>query len=144
MTYPFDQIAALGKANGQLVVALVNIGRENSETYARIGGKTTSALVDQFKDWKLGTVPDFKSEPLTICYSEFQSCGEDAVSRIKSAFDEWQECSRDALTQAAEGQQGFVQTWASWIRPAGQASPVEPVATKKAQKSTASETLTAS
>ncbi|EPR10990.1 hypothetical protein M527_04565 [Sphingobium indicum IP26] len=125
MTYPFDQISALGKANGQLVVALAQIARESGQSYVEIGGKATTAVFDQFKELKPGTVPNLKSEPVMAFLGEIKSRWEESAAQIKLAFEEWQEGCRDLLSQAADGQQAFVQSLAVMFQPSAQ-TPTEP------------------
>ncbi len=108
MTYPFDQISTLAKANGQLALALAQIARDSTETYAQIGGKAATAVFDQIKALKPGTAPAFSSEPLTGLLGAFEKDREASLAKVRAAFDEWQGVYREAVSQAAAGQQEFV------------------------------------
>lgn len=117
MTYPFDQITSLGKANGQLVVALAGIARDNAETYAQISGKAATAMFEQFKGLKPGAPPSFSSEPVTGLFGEIEKSREASVAKTKAAFDEWQGCCKDVLSQVAGGQQDLAQSVQTWFQP---------------------------
>lgn len=117
MTSPFEQIASLGKANGQLAVTLASIARDNAETYAKISGQAATAIFDQFKELKPGVVPSFSSEPITGLFGEIEKSREASVAKTKAAFEEWQGCCKDVLSEAAGGQQDLTQSVQSWFQP---------------------------
>src|SRR3546814_18538612 len=81
MSYPLDQITALAKANGELVLKFAEIARSGGEEYAQIGSKAATLFVDQFKELKPGTVPSFKSER-----SEERRVGKECVSTCRSRW----------------------------------------------------------
>lgn len=117
MTYPFDQISALGKANGQLALALVQIARDSGEGYVQIGSKAATAVFDQFKGMKPGSLPGLNSESTTSLFSEVEKNREASAAKIKTAFDEWQGCCKDVLSQAAGGPQQFTDSVQNWFQP---------------------------
>src|SRR3546814_13424009 len=77
MSYPLDQITALAKANGELVLKFAEIARSGGEEYAQIGSKAATLFVDQFKELKPGTVPSFKSEAVTSLFGEVEKRSEE-------------------------------------------------------------------
>ncbi|MDF0543953.1 hypothetical protein PX699_16495 [Sphingobium sp. H39-3-25] len=125
MTYPFDQIAALGKANGQFATVLAQIARESGETYVQISSKAATTIFDQFKEFKPGSVPALKGEQFTGLLGEIEKRHENASTRIKSAFEEWQGAVKDAFSQATEGQQAFTEKLGVWFQPVAK-TPVAP------------------
>ncbi|PZU62641.1 hypothetical protein [Sphingobium sp.] len=140
MTYPFDQISALGKANGQFATTLAQVARESGETYVKVSGKAASTIFDQFKEFKPGTsVPAFKSDELTGLIGEIEKRHVEASARIRSAFEDWQGAVKDAFSQATEGQQALTEKLTVWFQPVAKT----PAAPDKAAEEPAS-TLRAS
>lgn len=123
MTYPFDQISALGKANGQLATTLAQIARESGEAYVQIGGKAATAVFDQFKEFKPGSVPAFNGEQIQDVFGEIEKCRENSAVRVQAAFAEWQDSCKDLLSQAAGDHQAFSQNLSAWLQPANKTAP---------------------
>lgn len=113
MSYPVDQFTALAKANGQFLLKLTEIARVSGENYAQLGGKAVATYFDQLKELKPGSVPSFASEGVTGLFSDVEKSREASLGEIKSAFDEWQGCCKEVLSQAANPQEltGAVQAW---------------------------------
>ncbi|PNQ03428.1 MULTISPECIES: hypothetical protein [unclassified Sphingobium] len=128
MTYPFDQISALGKTNGQFATSLAQIARESGEAYAQIGSKAATAMFDQFKELKPGKAPVFRSEPVTGFFDAIEKSREESVAKIKAAFDAWQAGCQEVFAQAGTGQQAFAETVTAWFQPQAKA----PAASAKA------------
>lgn len=140
MTYPFDQITTLAKANGQLALALAHIARDSTENYAQIGGKAATAIFDQIKALKPGTAPNFSSEPLSGLLGEFEKDREASLAKVRAAFEEWQGVCREALSQAATGQQELIDNARTWFSQQAATAPAEPGKVAKeppAQRATA-------
>lgn len=126
MSYPLDQITALAKTNGELVLKFVEIARSGGEEYAQIGSKAATLFVDQLKELKPGTVPSFKSEAVTSLFGEVEKSREASVSKIKAAVDEWQGSWKDLLSQTTN-QQELSNAFRTWFQPlTKQVSAAEP------------------
>jgi len=125
MSYPLDQITALAKANGELLLKFAEIVRTGSEDYVQIGSKAATVFVDQLKELKPGTVPSFRSDAATRLLSDIEKSREASVGKIKAAVDEWQGCCKDALSQAA-GPQDLTDTIKAWFQPLLNTPPAEP------------------
>jgi hypothetical protein len=126
MSYPLDQITALAKANGELVLKFADIARTGAEDYAQIGSKAATLFVDQLKELKPGTAPSFRSEAVTSLLSEAEKSREVSVGKLKTAIDEWQSSWKDLLSQATNQQQ-LTDTIHTWFQPlAKQVSVAEP------------------
>ena len=117
MTYPFDQIGALGKANAQFAAELAQILREGGERYLQASGAARAAVFDQFREVKPGTVPAFKADALTAFFGEIEECRKDSTAKLQSAFDAWQGYCKDALSKAVDGQQNFAGSLTGWLQP---------------------------
>lgn len=113
MSYPLDQITALAKANGELVLKFAEIARSGGEQYARIGSKAATLFVDRLKALKPGTVPSFRSDAVTSLFGEVEKSREASVGKLKAAIDEWQGSWKDLLSQATSKQEltGTIQAW---------------------------------
>ncbi len=131
MSYPLDQITALAKANGALVLKFAEIARTGAADYAQIGSKAAALLVDQLKELKPGTVPGFKSDAATSLFSEVEKSREATANKIKAAVDEWQGCCKDVLSQATN-QQELTETVQTWFQPLLQTPASEPEKVKAA------------
>jgi hypothetical protein len=126
MSTPLDQITALAKANGELVLKFAAIAQSGGEEYARIGSKAAALFIDQLKELKPGTVPSFRSEAATSLFSEVEKSREASVGKLKVAIDEWQGSWKDLLSQATNPQE-LTDTVRAWFQPlARQASVTEP------------------
>jgi hypothetical protein len=116
MTYPLDQIVALAEANGRFFFKLTNIAQSAGEDYARIGNKAATAIVDQFKQMKPGTVPIFKSDDANILVGEAEQSREASLAKLNAAFDEWRGCCKDALSQTVD-QDEMTRAVQRWFQP---------------------------
>ncbi|AHE53559.1 MULTISPECIES: hypothetical protein [Sphingomonadaceae] len=116
MTYPLDQITALARANGELVLKFAEIARTGGEDYAQIGSKATTLFVDQLKELKPGTVPAFRSDGFTSLLGEMEKSREASMSKIKAAVEAWQGSWKDLLSQAT-GPQELTDSFRTWFQP---------------------------
>ncbi|MAM37715.1 hypothetical protein ACGGKE_18235 (plasmid) [Sphingobium naphthae] len=126
MSYPLDQITALARANGDLVLKFAEIARTDGENYAQIGSKAVTLFVDQLKEFKPGTVPAFRSEAVTSLLNEVEKSREASVGKLKAAIGEWQVSWKDLLSQATDQQEltDSVQAWFQLVtKPASVAEP---------------------
>ncbi|MCF8710106.1 hypothetical protein [Rhizorhapis sp. SPR117] len=130
MSYPLDQITALAKANGELVLKFAEIARTGGEDYAQIGSKAATLFADQLKELKPGTVPSFKSEAVTSLFGEVEKSREASVGKIKAAVDEWQDSWKDLLSQATN-QQELTDTIQTWFQPLLKTPAAEPEKAKE-------------
>ncbi|MCC2978267.1 hypothetical protein LK533_16575 [Sphingomonas sp. PL-96] len=117
MTYPYDQIRVLGKANGQLITSLFQSAREAVEEHARIGAKAFEVVLNPLGDGKPGSVPAFDSGRLAALFGEVKGSREASVARVRSAVEEWQTCCKDVLAQVTESQQAFGESMLAWFQP---------------------------
>lgn len=90
MTYPFDQIILLAKANGQLMLKCADISRASAQEYAKIGTKAASDVAGQFKSLQPGKLPGFEAEGTSQVLGEIQKVREEALGEVRGAFEEWQ------------------------------------------------------
>lgn len=125
MSYPLDQITALAKANGELVLKFAEIARSGGEEYAQIGSKAATLFVDQLKELKPGTVPSFRSDAVTSLFAEAEKSREASVGKLKAAIDEWQGSWKDLFSQATS-QQELTGTIQAWFQPLLKKSAAEP------------------
>lgn len=138
MTYPFDQIGSVGKANGQFAAALAQVARESAEAYVHIGGKTAALAVDRIKDLKPGSIPAFNAEQITSLFGELEKHREAAANRIRTAFEDWQGHWKEAFSEAAGAQQTLVNDLAALFQPPIGVAPVpgKPAPDKGASEAT--------
>lgn len=117
MSHPFEQLFALTRANGQLILALAEIARTEVQASIELSSKASSLLADQGKDLKPGTIPAFKSEAFVTLLGDLAKERDKSLSRMSAAVDEWQGQCKDIASQAValpelpEGARSWMMPW---------------------------------
>ena len=100
MTYPFDQISRLVKANGELALGLADISRTGSEAYFEAGRKAAAAYTDRLRaatsDPKSFVVPD-NSELV----NDLKTINEQMIEKTQTTLRTWQKIWGDTWKAAA-------------------------------------------
>ncbi|CAN5167407.1 hypothetical protein BH10PSE12_BH10PSE12_25070 [soil metagenome] len=95
MTFAIDQCVKLAEANGQFLLDLAEIARENGKEYIRIAGKRAAAFVAQIEAVTADVSPRVDSKASTTLLAEIEKRHDAAVEKFKIALDEWRESWSD-------------------------------------------------
>jgi hypothetical protein len=139
MTFPVDQFVKLTQANGQFALKLAEIARAGGEDYLRIGRKAVSGLVDQASSTTPGTIPLANGAGGGAVLSEIEQSREAAVTKTKTAFDDWQGAWKDVWSTAGDSKgaidafQSLTQPWLKVFDPSKARTPEAPAKPATAQ-----------
>lgn len=110
MSYPFDQLTALGGANQQLALKFVDMLRASGQRQASIASHAFSALTEQGEGFTPGAIrfPD-----LTGLFKEIEASRQATIVDAKTAIDDWRENVGTAISAEA-GQQQWTNALQAW------------------------------